>query len=83
VGGVRFESSRADLRPGDELLLYTDGLVEARDRDIGTGLRSLTDLLSRPRRDLDETCELLLAAMRHRDDPDDVALLIARALAAR
>ncbi|MFE7243702.1 SpoIIE family protein phosphatase [Streptomyces sp. NPDC057582] len=78
VGGVPFETIEFHLGISDELVLYTDGLVETRDQDIDARLQALTDLLSNPRRPLEETCDLLLGALRHRDDHDDVALLIAR-----
>ncbi|MDJ0341052.1 SpoIIE family protein phosphatase [Streptomyces sp. H10-C2] len=78
VGGVPFETIQLPLRISDELVLYTDGLVETRDQDIDVRLEALTDLLSHPRRPLEETCDLLLGALRHADDHDDVALLIAR-----
>ena len=78
VGGVPFETTVLHLGFGDELILYTDGLVETRDQDLGTRLQILTDLLSQPRRPIEETCDLLLSALRHPGDHDDVALLIAR-----
>ncbi|MEV0410560.1 SpoIIE family protein phosphatase [Streptomyces sp. NPDC050448] len=78
VGGVPFEASALDLGVGDELVLYTDGLVETRDQDIDTRLQVLTTLLSGPGRPLEETCDLLLGELRQPDDRDDVALLIAR-----
>jgi serine phosphatase RsbU (regulator of sigma subunit) len=78
VGGVPFETVEFHLVISDELVLYTDGLVETRDEDIDARLQALTDLLSNPRRPLEETCDFLLGALRHRDDHDDVALLIAR-----
>ncbi|MDI3387698.1 SpoIIE family protein phosphatase [Streptomyces sp. B-S-A8] len=78
VGGVPFEAADFDLTDGDELLLYTDGLVETRDEDIGTRLATLIDVLDQPRRSLEETCDLLLTRLRRHGDPDDVAVLIAR-----
>ena len=36
--GAEFTDVRGMLRPGDALLLYTDGLVETPDRDIGLGI---------------------------------------------
>ncbi|MFF5919893.1 PP2C family protein-serine/threonine phosphatase [Streptomyces flavochromogenes] len=36
----------AAYRPGDTLVLYTDGLIERRDEDIDTGLARLTTALS-------------------------------------
>ncbi|MGH8917615.1 MAG: PP2C family protein-serine/threonine phosphatase, partial [Actinomycetes bacterium] len=78
VGGVPFKTIEFPLGIGDELVLYTDGLVETRDQDIDARLEVLTDLLSQPRRPLEETCDLLLDTLRHPDDHDDVALLIAR-----
>ncbi|MCJ1676441.1 SpoIIE family protein phosphatase [Streptomyces sp. APSN-46.1] len=60
-----------DLRPGDHLVLYTDGLVEQPGEDIGTGLDRLADAALR----LVETGRAgtlarTLAAARpdHRDD---------------
>ncbi|MFK0252695.1 SpoIIE family protein phosphatase [Streptomyces sp. NPDC090445] len=79
VGGVPFEATALDLAVGDELVLYTDGLVETRDQDIDTRLQALTVLLDDPERPLEETCDLLLGRLRRPDDRDDVALLIARA----
>ncbi|MGW2253373.1 SpoIIE family protein phosphatase [Kitasatospora sp. NPDC001660] len=79
VGGVAFDDTPIDLAIGDELVLYTDGLVETRDHDIDFRLAALTDLLGRPRRSPEETCDLLLGALYHQRGYDDVALLVARA----
>ncbi|MFF9221726.1 SpoIIE family protein phosphatase [Streptomyces viridosporus] len=79
VGGVPFQTAVLDLSPGDQLVLYTDGLVETRDQPIDQRLNTLLGLLDDPERPLEETCDRLLHTLRHPDDRDDVALLIARA----
>ncbi|WP_405739400.1 SpoIIE family protein phosphatase [Streptomyces sp. NBC_01525] len=79
VGGVPFEQTAVPLHPGDRLVLYTDGLVETRDTPIDRRLGCLVDLLAAPHDDLEELCDHLLAALRHPQDHDDVALLIAHA----
>ncbi|MFH9089361.1 SpoIIE family protein phosphatase [Streptomyces sp. NPDC017673] len=80
VGGIRFETATAELGPGDLLVLYTDGLVETRQHSIDDRLDTLLGFLDAPERPLEETCDLLLHGLRHPDDHDDVALLVARAL---
>ncbi|SCL29586.1 Stage II sporulation protein E (SpoIIE) [Micromonospora nigra] len=65
------------LGVGDTLLLYTDGLVERRDRTIDEGLAELVDRLRDAQAlPLDELCELLLDTKQGRED--DVALLAVR-----
>ncbi|MGW1844073.1 SpoIIE family protein phosphatase [Streptomyces sp. NPDC001966] len=83
VGGVPFHTTRIGLNPGDQLVMYTDGLVETRDQSIDARLTTLLGLLDRPDRPLEATCDLLLHTLRHPDDHDDTALLIARATPAR
>ena len=79
VGCIPFRTATFDMGPGDQLILYTDGLVETRDQPIDQRLNTLLGLLDDPERPLEETCDRLLHALRHPDDHDDVALLIARA----
>ncbi|KPC58540.1 SpoIIE family protein phosphatase [Streptomyces chattanoogensis] len=78
VGGVPFVTTAFDLGPGDQLVLYTDGLVETRHHAIDERLATLLRLLDAPDRSLEGTCDRLLSELRRPDDPDDVALLIAR-----
>ncbi|WP_156721774.1 PP2C family protein-serine/threonine phosphatase [Streptomyces apocyni] len=40
--GAQFDPVKGTLRPGDVLLLFTDGLVETSDRDIAEGIDRLT-----------------------------------------
>ncbi|WP_432156420.1 MULTISPECIES: SpoIIE family protein phosphatase [unclassified Streptomyces] len=82
VGGVPFGSATTELGPGDLLVLYTDGLVETRHHSIDDRLNVLLSFLDPPHRPLEEICDLLLYGLRHPDDHDDVALLVARALPA-
>ncbi|MFG3705197.1 GAF domain-containing SpoIIE family protein phosphatase [Micromonospora sp. NPDC047670] len=75
---VRRTSRHAHLAAGDTLLLYTDGLVERRDRSIDEGMAELAERLGgTDRLPLGELCDMLLTAARHRED--DVALLAVRA----
>lgn len=75
--GLGWPDARAALPPRSTLLLYTDGLVESRTRDIRAGLATLrrhaADLADR---DIEDFLDELLARM----DPsgDDVALLVLR-----
>jgi serine phosphatase RsbU (regulator of sigma subunit) len=69
----------ADVRvlAGDTVLLYTDGLVERRDRPIDVGMDNLVELVTTRGRSasLDELCDLL---MRSTPADDDVAILAVR-----
>ncbi|MGW7453332.1 SpoIIE family protein phosphatase [Streptomyces sp. NPDC054787] len=77
VGGMPFEAVTFRLPEGSRLVLFTDGLVEDRDRDFDAGLRLLGDTLARPGRSPDQACSDVLAAMLFPVPSDDIALLIA------
>ncbi|MFF5480827.1 SpoIIE family protein phosphatase [Streptomyces sp. NPDC012935] len=77
--GIPFDSTSIEFRPGTQLVLYTDGLIETRDEPIDVRLNALLEVLDDPDRPIDATCDLLLHALRADGDHDDVALLIARA----
>jgi serine phosphatase RsbU (regulator of sigma subunit) len=81
VGGVAFSTTTIDLEPGDQLVLYTDGLVETRRHPLDERLQMLLTLLDDPQRPLEEVCDLLLRTLHQPDNHDDVALLVARAQA--
>ncbi|MET9453329.1 SpoIIE family protein phosphatase [Streptomyces cinerochromogenes] len=79
VGGTAFETTEFPFRPGDQLALYTDGLVETRCDPIDARLGTLLDVLTATAdRDLGETCDRVLEALRPPGGDDDVALLVAR-----
>ncbi|MDX2600013.1 SpoIIE family protein phosphatase [Streptomyces caniscabiei] len=78
LGGLPFEAAEFELPEGSVLALYTDGLIEARDHDIGAGLTRLRDALARPGPSLEATCDAVLEALLPARPPDDVALLLAR-----
>ncbi|WP_374776609.1 SpoIIE family protein phosphatase [Streptomyces sp. NBC_01310] len=77
VGGMPFEATEFLLPEGSRLVLFTDGLVEDRDRDFDTGLRLLGEALARPGRSPDQACADVLTAMLFPVPDDDIALLIA------
>jgi anti-sigma regulatory factor (Ser/Thr protein kinase) len=78
LGGLPFETVETELPEGSVLVLYTDGLLQARDHDIDEALDSMFGALMRPAGTLDTVCDRVLAALlTHRPD-DDVALLVAR-----
>jgi serine phosphatase RsbU (regulator of sigma subunit) len=78
VGGLPFESTELELPEGSLLAFYTDGLVEARDHDVGLGLDRLCQALASPVPSLDITCDSILDAMLPDTPADDVALVLAR-----
>ncbi len=79
LGGLPFETLELTLPEHSGLVLYTDGLVEDRDRDIDEGLDLLRDTLSdHPEREPDETCEAVLKALLPERPADDIALLVGR-----
>ncbi|MEV0668120.1 SpoIIE family protein phosphatase [Spirillospora sp. NPDC050365] len=72
--GWEYTTISTELKPGDMLFLYTDGLVERRDADLDERIVRLTHILrdssSRPDRVLDE----VLARMEHDRAADDTTL---------
>ncbi|MET9429745.1 MULTISPECIES: SpoIIE family protein phosphatase [unclassified Streptomyces] len=80
LGGGPFETAEMRLPEGSRLVLYTDGLIEHRHRDVDTGLRLLCDTLAGHRADrtAEETCQAVFSAMLPPHRRDDIALLVAR-----
>ncbi|MET7730399.1 SpoIIE family protein phosphatase [Streptomyces sp. NPDC005402] len=78
LGGLPFEAAEIELPEGSLLALYTDGLIESRDRDFDDGLDQLCHLLARPAPSLDALCGTVLAGLLPQRPADDVALLLAR-----
>ncbi|MGR4880227.1 SpoIIE family protein phosphatase [Streptomyces sp. LARHCF249] len=78
VGGVAFTPTEIDVPPDSLLVLYTDGLIEARGCDIDERLTELTRLLADPQRQLDHVCDSLITHLVPAAADDDIALLVAR-----
>ncbi|QMU76131.1 SpoIIE family protein phosphatase [Streptacidiphilus sp. PB12-B1b] len=80
VGGVPFESVDFTLAEDSVLVLYTDGLIERRDRDLDEGLELLSQAVAERHDSLEEGCDAVLAAMTAGDSDDDIAMIMARVL---
>ncbi|WP_328448685.1 SpoIIE family protein phosphatase [Streptomyces sp. NBC_00386] len=86
VGGVDFEAVELDAPAGATLLLYTDGLVESRLRDVWTGIEQLREKLAAVAAltgpdhppPLEALCDEVLDMLGPGDRDDDIALLAAR-----
>ncbi|MEU3734701.1 MULTISPECIES: SpoIIE family protein phosphatase [unclassified Streptomyces] len=78
VGGLPFEATELELPEGSVVALYTDGLVEDRDRDVDHATAELCRALTAPASSLDALCDTVLKAVMPEEPSDDVALLLAR-----
>ncbi|MFF1924496.1 SpoIIE family protein phosphatase [Streptomyces sp. NPDC058221] len=78
IGGMPFEAIELEVPEGSRLVMYTDGLVERRDRDFDEGLEQLRQALADRDRTPEETCDDVLETMLPTRPGDDVALLVAR-----
>ncbi|MGW8745370.1 SpoIIE family protein phosphatase [Streptomyces sp. NPDC055794] len=80
VGGLPFEATELELPEGSVVALYTDGLVEdrERDRDVDHATAELCRALAAPAHSLDALCDGVLKAVLPEEPADDVALLLAR-----
>jgi PAS domain-containing protein/anti-sigma regulatory factor (Ser/Thr protein kinase) len=78
LGGLPFETTEILMPEGSQLVLYTDGLIESRDRDIDIGLQQLRRALTHPDRSPQQACDAVLDALLPANPGDDIALLIAR-----
>lgn len=78
LGGLPFDTAELELPEGSRLVLYTDGLVEDRERDIDAGLELLRLSLAEAGPSPEDTCRAALDARLPHRSSDDIALLVAR-----
>ncbi|GAA4620009.1 SpoIIE family protein phosphatase/ATP-binding protein [Actinoallomurus vinaceus] len=79
LGGYPFETAELRLPEGSRLVLYTDGLVEDRTRDLDSRLAELRRTLERTAgRTPEETCRTVIDTIVPAHPVDDIALLVAR-----
>ncbi|MEU6314208.1 PP2C family protein-serine/threonine phosphatase [Streptomyces sp. NPDC047014] len=76
--GADFTPTRGNLRPGDVLMLFTDGLVETSDRDLSEGMDRLTGEADRYVASGWEGATWHLIEKVAKDVNDDRALLLIR-----
>lgn len=78
IGSDPLEMRELVLPSGSVLALYTDGLVESRERDLDAGIMGLRRLLAGPVEDLEDMCDVIINSQRSGHERDDIALLVAR-----
>jgi serine phosphatase RsbU (regulator of sigma subunit)/K+-sensing histidine kinase KdpD/anti-sigma regulatory factor (Ser/Thr protein kinase) len=78
-GDVSYRQAALEVPPGSVLLLYTDGLIERRDRSLDEGLELLGELVAGGPALPDALVDHILAhAFREDERGDDVAVLAVR-----
>ncbi|TVL91384.1 SpoIIE family protein phosphatase/ATP-binding protein [Streptomyces sp. SAJ15] len=77
LAGLPFEAAELHLAEGSKLVLYTDGLIEHRERSIDTGLDLLRDTLAGSDATPEETCRSVLDVLLPPQPEDDIVLLVA------
>jgi serine phosphatase RsbU (regulator of sigma subunit)/anti-sigma regulatory factor (Ser/Thr protein kinase) len=80
IGDGPVESLQFTVEDGSLFMLYTDGLVESRDRDIDDGLDRLRGIFGPGscERPLEDLCKASLDGVYSDHQRDDIAVLIAR-----
>lgn len=81
VGAGGYVEVTEDLVPGDTLVLFTDGLVESRTRDVDDGLALLSNVLVRDGgADVESVADAIVDSMKGGpvEYADDVALVVLR-----
>jgi anti-sigma regulatory factor (Ser/Thr protein kinase) len=80
IGDGVVDTKIITVEDGSLFVLYTDGLVESRDRDISEGLDRLQAAFGEgaPEKDLEELCKLSLDGVYADAKRDDIAVLIAK-----
>lgn len=75
--GAAFPERTMSFPPGADLLLYTDGLVESRTRDLTIGIgwliSAVADVRAAP--DTAAACDRLIEELTHGSHDDDIALI--------
>lgn len=70
-----FQPSKGTIEPGEALMLYTDGVVESRDRDVDEGVEHIRGVAAAAVRDsFVGAAQRIVASIE--DDDDDRAVLI-------
>jgi serine phosphatase RsbU (regulator of sigma subunit) len=77
AGHFGYEAASLALRPGDLLLLYSDGLVERRDRSLDAGLAALTSA-AQGITDPEQMVAAVLGTFGSADTEDDTCLVALR-----
>jgi anti-sigma regulatory factor (Ser/Thr protein kinase) len=84
LGGLPFEETEIELPEGSLLVLYTDGLIESRQRDIDAGLTEMRKVLTEVHAErevppsLETVCDRLVGDLLPDRAGDDAAVLVAR-----
>src|SRR5215831_17938409 len=80
IGDGEVESRQFKVEDGSLFVLYTDGLVEKRSRDIDEGLGRLREIFGPGSADmpLEDLCKDTLAGVYADEHRDDIAVLMAR-----
>ena len=76
-GAARYEEALVQLRPGDSLLLYTDGLIERRADSISDALADFVAAAVPAGPDADSHADRIMATAAS-DTGDDACLLAIR-----
>ncbi|MFF3977912.1 SpoIIE family protein phosphatase [Streptomyces sp. NPDC055808] len=79
IGQATYEEGRTQLETGDTLLMYTDGLIERRDRSVQDSMESLLQVARKPRQlgragQLEDQLDHLLR-YTNADTDDDTCLI--------
>ncbi|MFF3610016.1 SpoIIE family protein phosphatase [Streptomyces sp. NPDC002463] len=78
IGGLPFECKDFDFAEGTVLALFTDGMVEARNRDVDEGVADLCGALDASTESLEQAADEIVSLRVQGSADDDAALLLVR-----